>query len=74
VASIAAIKFEQGLYQESIELFRFCVLQEANEAWPGSLILARSLSDLSILCRSQGLSKHGADFAEMAAQIKATVA
>ncbi|HEY9719610.1 MAG TPA: tetratricopeptide repeat protein [Trichormus sp.] len=73
VASIAAIKFEQGLYQESIELFRFCVLQEANEAWPGSLILARSLSDLSILCRSQGLSKHGADFAEMAAQIRATV-
>jgi tetratricopeptide (TPR) repeat protein len=73
VASIAAIKFEQGLYQESIELFRFCVLQEANEAWPGSLILAKSLSDLSILCRSQGLSKHAADFAEMAAQIRATV-
>lgn len=72
VASIAAIKFEQGAYQESIELFRFCVLQEANEAWPGSSILAKSLSDLSILCRSQGLPKHGADFAEMSAQIRAT--
>jgi len=73
VASIAAMKFEQGSFQESVELFRFCVLQEANEAWPGSMILARALSDLSILCRSQGLPKHAADFAEMAAQAKSSV-
>ena len=65
VTGLAAYKYEQKSYDESIELFRYCVLQEANEAWPGNLIIAKNLNSLAILCRSQRHDREADMFAKM---------
>jgi tetratricopeptide (TPR) repeat protein len=70
LSSLAAMKYEQGQFEEAVELFRHCVIHEANEAWPGSLVVARALSSLAVLCRSQGLEKEAEEFFKMALHMK----
>lgn len=70
LAALAAIKYEQGHYDEALELFRHCVIHEANEAWPGNLVLARALSGLAVLCRSQGLNSEALECYKMTVQMK----
>ncbi len=70
LVAIAAIKFEQGALEDSFELFRFCVIQEANEAWPGNPMLAKVFGQLSVLCRSQGMARDAQEFASMSEQIR----
>jgi tetratricopeptide (TPR) repeat protein len=36
LSGLAAMKYEMGQHDEAVELFRHCVIHEANEAWPGS--------------------------------------
>ncbi len=69
--SLAAVKFEQGRLYESVELFRHCVIHEANEAWPGSIVVARALGNLATLCRSQGLDAEAGEFFRMTLKMKA---
>ncbi|MBP9092129.1 tetratricopeptide repeat protein [bacterium] len=69
--SLAAVKFEQGRLFESVELFRHCVIHEANEAWPGSVVVARALGNLATLCRSQGLDAEAGEFFRMTLKMKA---
>ena len=69
--SLAAVKFEQGRLDESVELFRHCVIHEANEAWPGSIVVARALNNLATLCRSQGLDAEAGEFFRMTLKMKA---
>jgi tetratricopeptide (TPR) repeat protein len=73
LAALAAAKYEQGRFDEAVELFRHCVIHEANEAWPGSLVVARSLTSLAVLCRSQNLDQEAAEFYRMALQMKKTL-
>lgn len=68
--SLAAVKFEQGRFDESVELFRHCVIHEANEAWPGSVVVARALNNLATLCRSQGLDAEAGEFFRMTLKMK----
>jgi tetratricopeptide (TPR) repeat protein len=70
LSSLAATKYEQGQFEEAVELFRHCVIHEANEAWPGSLVVARSLSSLAQLCRAQGLDLEAEEFFKMALKMK----
>jgi tetratricopeptide (TPR) repeat protein len=70
LSSLAAMKYEQGRFDEAVELFRHCVIHEANEAWPGSLVVARSLASLAVLCRSQGLDQEAEEFYKMTLQMK----
>jgi hypothetical protein len=74
IVAMAAIKYEQEQFIESLELFKFCVLQEANEAWPANLLVVRTLEKLSILCRSQGLHRESDDFIDIAQQMKLSIA
>ncbi|MFA6211487.1 MAG: tetratricopeptide repeat protein [Candidatus Obscuribacterales bacterium] len=68
--SLAAVKFEQRRLDESVELFRHCVIHEANEAWPGSMVVARALGNLATLCRSQGLDAEAGEFFRMTLKMK----
>jgi len=74
IVGMAAIKYEQGQFLESVELFKFCVLQEANEAWPANLVVARTLENLGTLCRSQGLERESDDFIDIAQQMRHAIA
>lgn len=67
---LAALKFEQGRLDESVELFRHCVIHEANEAWPGSMVVARALNNLATLCRSQNLDEEAGEFFRMTLKMK----
>lgn len=66
LSSLAAKKFERGSFAEAVELFRHCVIHEANEAWPGSIAVARALVSLGVICRSQGLDREAQEAFEMA--------
>lgn len=68
--ALAAMKFEKQQYDESYELFRYCVITEANEAWPGSMVVAKSLNSLALLCRSQTLNSEAEDFFKMTLKMK----
>jgi tetratricopeptide (TPR) repeat protein len=68
--SLAALKYEQGRLDESVELFRHCVIHEANEAWPGSMVVARALNNLATLCRSQNLDEEAGEFFRMTLKMK----
>jgi len=70
LSGLAATKFEQGRYDQAVELFRHCVIHEANEAWPGSLVVAQSLTNLAVLCRSQSLDHEALEFYKMALNMK----
>ncbi len=70
LSSLAAMKYEQGKFDEAVELFRHCVIHEANEAWPGSLVVARALASLAQLCRAQGLDKEAEEFFKMSLKMK----
>ncbi|MBS1991442.1 MAG: tetratricopeptide repeat protein [Cyanobacteria bacterium SZAS LIN-3] len=70
LSALAAAKYEQGRYDQAVELFRHCVIHEANEAWPGSLVVAQSLSGLAVLCRSQQLDGEALEFCKMALHMK----
>lgn len=65
IFSMAAIKFEQQQYEESYELFRYCVITEAHEAWPGTMIVAKSLNSLALLCRAQQMNSEAEEFFKM---------
>ena len=70
LAALAAVKYEQNQFDEAAELFRHLVIHEAHEAWPGSLVVARSLNGLAVLCRSQGLDQEAEEFYKMTLQMK----
>jgi tetratricopeptide (TPR) repeat protein len=70
IISLAAMKFEQKQYDESYELFRYCVISEAHEAWPGSMVVARSLQNLALLCRAQSMNAEAEEFFKMTLQMK----
>jgi len=70
LAALAAAKYEQGRYDQAVELFRHCVIHEANEAWPGSLVVAQSLTSLAVLCRSQSLDQEALEFYKMSLHMK----
>jgi tetratricopeptide (TPR) repeat protein len=68
--ALAAMKFEKQQYDESYELFRYCVITEANEAWPGSMVVAKSLNSLALLCRAQRLNSEAEEFFKMTLKMK----
>ncbi len=68
--ALAAMKFEKQQYDESYELFRYSVITEANEAWPGSMVVARSLNSLALLCRAQRLNSEAEEFFKMTLKMK----
>lgn len=70
LAGLAAIKFEQGYLEQSSDLFRFCVLREANEAWPQTLAVANELNNLALLCRAQALDLEAQEFFQMTLELK----
>ncbi|HEY9733620.1 MAG TPA: tetratricopeptide repeat protein [Drouetiella sp.] len=70
IISLAAMKFEQKQFDESYELFRYCIITEANEAWPGSMVVARSLQNLALLCRAQSMNLEAEEFFKMTLQMK----
>lgn len=70
IFSMAAIKFEQQQYDESFELFRYCVITEAHEAWPGTMIVAKSLNSLALLCRAQQMNAEAEEFFKMTLNMK----
>ena len=70
LAALSAMKYEQGNFAEAVELFRHCVIHEANEAWPGSMVVAKSLNGLAVLCRSQGLNAEAEEFYKMTLAMK----
>ena len=70
LAALSAMKYEQGNFNEAVELFRHCVIHEANEAWPGSMVVARSLNSLAVLCRSQGFDAEAEEFFKMTLAMK----
>ena len=70
IFALAAIKFEQQQYDESYELFRYCVIAEAHEAWPGSIVVAKSLNNLALLCRAQQMNSEAEEFFKMTLNMK----
>jgi tetratricopeptide (TPR) repeat protein len=70
IFALAAMKFEQQQYDESYELFRYCVITEAHEAWPGTMIVARSLNNLALLCRAQSMNSEAEEFFKMTLNMK----
>jgi tetratricopeptide (TPR) repeat protein len=68
--ALAAMKFEQQQFDESYELFRYCVITEAHEAWPGSMVVAKSLNSLALLCRAQRLNSEAEEFFKMTLKMK----
>jgi tetratricopeptide (TPR) repeat protein len=70
LAALSAMKYEQGHFNEAVELFRHCVIHEANEAWPGSMVVAKSLNGLAVLCRSQALDAEAEEFFKMTLAMK----
>lgn len=68
--ALAALKFEQQQFDESYELFRYCVITEAHEAWPGTMVVARALNNLALLCRAQRLNSEAEEFFRMTLKMK----
>ncbi len=70
IISLAAMKYEQQQFDESYELFRYCIITEAHEAWPGSVIVAKSLNNLALLCRAQRMNSEAEEFFKMTLNMK----
>ena len=64
------MKFDKEQYDEAFELFRYCVINEANEAWPGSPVVAQALTSLALLCRAQQLNAEAAEFFRVSLEMK----
>lgn len=71
---LSLLRFNQGRYDDAYELFRYTAILEANEVWPGNLLIYKALSDLVVLCRTLGLQSESHECQELSALIESTLA
>lgn len=71
---LSLLRFTQGRYDDAYELFRYTAILEANEVWPGNLLIYKALSDLIALCRTLGLQSESQECQDLSALIESTLA